>query len=85
MNLRRWKKTVYFLLAAIVAIPTLLIAAFDTCGWVLSISFGVSIALLVAILIGALKLGRCPYCSYLLGKDFYLYGMAHCPRCGRRI
>lgn len=85
MDLRRWKKTVYCLLAAIVVIFGVLITVVDDTSLALSLSLGASIAVLVLIVIGSLKFGRCPYCSYLLGRDFYLYGMVHCPRCGRRI
>ena len=83
MNLRQWKKTVYCLLAAIAVVFGVPIAAVNEGS--LALSFGLSIAILVLIAVGSLKFGRCPYCSYLLGRDFYLYGMNHCPRCGRRM
>lgn len=85
MNLHLWKKTVYCLLAAIAVVFCVPIAAVDESSLALSLSFGLTIVILALIAIGSLKFGRCPHCSYLLGRDFYLYGMAHCPRCGRRI
>ena len=85
MDLRRWKKTAYCLCAVVLLIPGVFISIFGASTLALSLSFGASIVVLVIIVIGSLKFGRCPYCSYLLGRDFYLYGMNHCPNCGCQI
>ena len=85
MNLHRWKKTAFCLYAVILLIPVVLINTFGASTLALSLSFGAAIVVLTIVVIGSLKFGRCPYCSYLFGKDFYLYGMNHCPNCGRRI
>ena len=85
MNLRRWKKTAFCLYAVVLLIPIVFITTFDASSLALSLSLGASIIVLAVVVIGSLKFGRCPHCSYLLGRDFYLYGMNHCPRCGRRI
>lgn len=85
MNLRQWKKIVYCLYALIPLIMGAGIVVFDATDMALTVSFVMIIAVLLGILIGTLKFGRCPHCSYLLGRDFYLLGMNHCPSCGQRI
>jgi len=87
MDLRKLKKVLLGLVCFdVVTMVVLICLASEQNSDLFSyISMAIVVGSLVAAFILMEKYGRCPTCSHLLGREYFLRGANYCPNCGKRL